>query len=129
MTKSFMIVAGTALLAVAVSSVANAASKRTSATADSDVRQILRMMDRDQNGTVSKDEFLQYMSQTYDRLDVNGNQQLESHELRPLASGNWMRCDQLALQRGVTVNERRSSENGPSPWKQFMDSCMAGRVH
>ena len=81
MTKSIMTVAGTALLVVAVSSGANAASKRTSATANSDVRQILRMMDRDQNGAVSKDEFLQYMSQTYDRLDVNGNQQLESHEL------------------------------------------------
>jgi hypothetical protein len=39
-------------------------------------------MDADKNGTVSKDEFLQFMSQTYDSLDVNRSHQLEPGELQ-----------------------------------------------
>jgi hypothetical protein len=44
-------------------------------------------------------------------------------------SRNWDQCEALAMQRGVLVNERRGSEAGRSPWKQFMDSCLAGQVH
>ncbi len=42
----------------------------------------MRMMDRDQNGAVSKGEFLAYMSGIYDHLDVNGNRRLEQSEVR-----------------------------------------------
>ena len=56
------------------------ASKRTAATASSDVRKLLRLMDKDRNGSVSKDEFMQFMSQTFDRLDVNKGGELESKE-------------------------------------------------
>ena len=42
----------------------------------------MRMMDRDQNGAVSKGEFLAYMSGIYDHLDVNGNRKLEPSEVR-----------------------------------------------
>ena len=45
---------------------------------------IVRMMDADKNGVVSKEEFLNYMSRVFDRLDVNGNMQLEPSELRQL---------------------------------------------
>jgi Ca2+-binding EF-hand superfamily protein len=38
-------------------------------------------MDKDKNGAVSKDEFMEYMSQTFDRLDVNKGGQLERSEL------------------------------------------------
>jgi Ca2+-binding EF-hand superfamily protein len=48
-----------------------AVSRRTAAAASADVRALVRMMDKDQNGAVSKDEFLQYMGEVYDRLDVN----------------------------------------------------------
>jgi hypothetical protein len=41
--------------------VVSAASKRTNAVAHADVRQLLQLMDRDKNGTVSKFEFLRYM--------------------------------------------------------------------
>jgi Ca2+-binding EF-hand superfamily protein len=70
------------LVAGAVSSDASAASKRTDAAARSDVRQLLSLMDKDKNGTVSKEEFLQYMSATFDALDVNRSGQLEPTELR-----------------------------------------------
>jgi Ca2+-binding EF-hand superfamily protein len=69
------------LVAGAVSSHASAASKQTDATARSDVRHLLSLMDRDKNGTVSKEEFLQYMSETFDSLDVNRSGQLEPTEL------------------------------------------------
>jgi hypothetical protein len=42
--------------------------------------------------------------------------------------GKWDSCEQLALQRGDSVNERRSAESGPSPFRQFMKSCLAGNV-
>jgi Ca2+-binding EF-hand superfamily protein len=55
---------------------------RTAATA----QQLVRRMDRDANGRVSKSEFLQHMSQTFDRLDVNKSGQLEPNELQRLPS-------------------------------------------
>jgi hypothetical protein len=42
--------------------------------------------------------------------------------------GKWDSCEQLALQRGDSVSERRSAESGPSPFRQFMKSCLAGKV-
>ena len=41
--------------------------------------------------------------------------------------GKWDTCERLALQRGDSVNERRSAESGPSPFRQFMKSCLAER--
>jgi hypothetical protein len=43
--------------------------------------------------------------------------------------GKWDSCEELAMSRGVEVNERRSSETGPSAWRQFMVACLAGKVH
>jgi len=127
-TRKLVAVIGTALAIGSMSTSAFAVSKRTATAAEADVRALVRMIDKDQNGTVSRDEFLQYMGQVFDRLDVNRSGQLETAEVRPLASSNWVRCDALAFQRGIDINERRSSETGPSPWKQFMDSCLAGKV-
>ena len=97
--RNIMALAGISLMVGTISSTALAASKRTEATALADARQIVRMMDRDQNGAVSKDEFVQYMSEMFDRLDVNANRELEATEVRPLTSSNWLRCDALAMQR------------------------------
>lgn len=126
--RNIIAAAGISLIIGSMSSAAFAATKRTEMAAESDVQQLLRMMDKDKNGTVSKDEFMQYMSEVFDRLDINANRELEAGELRPMTSPNWLRCDALAIQRGVLATERRSSEAGPSPWKQFMDSCLAGKV-
>ena len=76
------------LLAV-ISTSAIAQSKNTKVTATRDVRQLIQLMDKDKNGTVSKEEFMDYMSQTFDRLDVNKSGQLEPEELRRLTRPDW----------------------------------------
>jgi hypothetical protein len=75
----------TSLIVGTFSTAALAVSKRTAA-ADRDVKSLLHMMDKDQNGVVSKDEFLEFMSQEFDRLDVNKSNTLEPSEMRPLVS-------------------------------------------
>jgi len=40
----------------------------------------------------------------------------------------WNTCEALAMNRGIMVTERRSSDTGPSPFRQFMVSCLAGKV-
>jgi len=50
---------------------------------------LLRQMDRNRNGTVSKAEFLQFMSRKFNRLDANRNGKLDRNELRPLIRGRW----------------------------------------
>jgi len=75
---------------VMASTAAVAFSKRTVAVADSGVRQVLRLMDKDMNGTVSKDEFIRFMLQRFDRLDINRNGRLERNELRPMNIPNWI---------------------------------------
>ena len=37
-------------------------------------------------------------------------------------------CEALAMNRGLTINERLSSEQGPSAHQQFMVACLAGKV-
>jgi hypothetical protein len=39
------------------------------------------LMDKDKNRVVSKEEFLQFISSEFDRLDVNRNEQLERREM------------------------------------------------
>ena len=46
----------------------------------------------------------------------------------PQIPGLWDKCDELALSRGIVVNDRRGSEGGPSAWRQFMVACMSGKV-
>jgi len=70
---------------------------RTKAAAKVDVQQLLRMMDTDKSGTVSKDEFLQFMSETFSRLDVNKNDRLEREELRQWDDPNWLVCHDLRI--------------------------------
>src|ERR1700693_3875775 len=81
MTGKIIALIGMSLIGGSVSTAAVALSKRTNAAATVDARQLVRMMDTDKNGTVSKDEFIEFMSQTFDRLDVNKSGQLEREEL------------------------------------------------
>jgi Ca2+-binding EF-hand superfamily protein len=128
MYRKLVALVGMSLMIGSASTSAFAVSKRTATTASADVRALVRMMDRDQNGAVSKEEFLQYMGEVFDSLDINKSGQLEPNEVRSLASRDWLACNTLAFQRGVNVNDRRSSEYGPSDWRQFMTSCLAGKV-
>ena len=68
-------------------------------------------MDTDKNGTVSKEEFLQFMSRTYDTLDVSRNRQLELNELRRMTVPNWL-LDVVCTrkQRREVLPERRMRE-------------------
>jgi Ca2+-binding EF-hand superfamily protein len=79
----------TSFVVSAISTAALAVSKGTATTADRDVRTLVRMMDKDQNGVVSKDEFMQFMSREFDRLDVNKNGTLEPREMRPIRNPSW----------------------------------------
>jgi EF-hand domain pair len=45
------------------------------------VIQLLKRMDTDQNGKVSKAEFMTFMSAEFDRLDVDRNGELDATEL------------------------------------------------
>jgi len=54
---------------------------------------LLRQMDTDRNGTVSKREFVQFMSRKFNRLDINHNGILEPNELRPLVRGRGSKRD------------------------------------
>jgi len=58
-----------------------AASNRALAASEESTRRVIRLMDKDKNGVVSKEEFLQFMSKEFDRLDVNRNEQLERREM------------------------------------------------
>lgn len=86
MTRRTIALIATSLLVSTVSTAALAVSKRTASTADRDVRTLVRMMDNDMNGVVTKDEFMQFMGQTFDRLDVNKSGTLEPRELHPLTT-------------------------------------------
>jgi len=80
--------AGSSIGSGSHSTAAFAASKRALAAGQGSTRQLIRLMDKDKNGVVSKEEFLQFMSEEFDRLDVNRNEQLERRELRR-AIPNW----------------------------------------
>ena len=128
MYRNLVALVGMSLMIGSASTSAFAVSKRTATAASADVRALVRMMDKDINGAVSKQEFMDFMSQTFDHLDINASGQLEPNEVRPLTSSKWLDCESLALQRGVVVTERGRTETGPSPWRQFMTSCLAGKV-
>ena len=63
-------------------------TKNTEHMVDASIRKLLRQMDKDKNGTVSKNEFLRYFSERFDRLDVNGDRRLVPDELRPMLIPN-----------------------------------------
>jgi Ca2+-binding EF-hand superfamily protein len=97
MTAKFTALVGMSLVAATISTAALAAGKRADTAAESQVRALLRQMDKDKNGTVSKDEFMQYMSQMFDRLDNDSSNQLERKELRRMSDPNSMLCHDLHM--------------------------------
>ena len=88
MTKTIALIA-TSLIVCTVSSGALAVSKRTASTAERDVRELMHLMDTDKNGVVSKDEFMQFMSREFDRLDVDKSGTLERREMRAIRNPDW----------------------------------------
>jgi Ca2+-binding EF-hand superfamily protein len=77
-----LVVGSASTAAVALTKTKHQANTRTSATTVEarDVNQLIRLMDTDMNGRVSKQEFLGFMSQMFDRADVNKSEKLERGE-------------------------------------------------
>ena len=89
MTQKIIALAGVLLIAGAVAT-AEAAKKRVPSRAHEEAvetSELVKMLDIDKNGVVSKEEFMNFMSREFDRLDVNKNQQLEPSELSRAALG------------------------------------------
>ena len=86
--RSTIFLVGVSLAVGVISTSTIAQSKNTKATATR-AHQLLRAMDKDKDGTVSKQEYLDFMSGTFNRLDVKKNGQLKEEELRRLTSPDW----------------------------------------
>lgn len=52
------------------------------ALGENDVKQLLLIMDTDKNGKISKQEWMNYMSAEFDRLDKDKSGELDPSELR-----------------------------------------------
>ena len=68
-------------LLIGAATPAFAVSSRGLAQGEKETRELLQLMDRDQNGRVSKQEFMQFMEAEFDRLDVDHNGELTVREL------------------------------------------------
>ena len=88
--KPIVLLISISLPIAGLSSQVSALSNRTNAVARADVRQLVNLMDKDKNGVVSRDEFLQFMGQIFDKLDINRSGQLERSELRQMTNPNWL---------------------------------------
>ena len=82
MARKLLFTIATWLAVEAISTTAFAFSKHTDAVTDASVRRLLRLMDKDKDGFVSKNEFMNYFSQRFDRLDVNHDRRLAPEEMR-----------------------------------------------
>jgi hypothetical protein len=89
MTCRAIVLIAMSVVVSTVSTAALAVTKQTTATADRDVRTLVQMMDRDKDGAVSKDEFMEFMSREFDRLDVKKSGKLEPQHLRPVRNPSW----------------------------------------
>jgi hypothetical protein len=83
-TRKAIVLIAASLAVSTVSTAALAASK-----ADREVGTLVKMMDKDKNGSVSKEEFLQFMGREFDRLDVDKSGTLEQKEMLPLRNPSW----------------------------------------
>jgi hypothetical protein len=83
MCRELVALVGMSLMIGPASTRASAVSKRTSAAAPADVRALVRMMDKDQNGTVLKEGVPAIHGRGFDRLDLNGSGQLEPNLQSP----------------------------------------------
>jgi EF hand len=74
-------VALAAALTAAASMPASGNSERLSAAGEKHVLQLMRLMDRDRNVRVTKEEFMQFVEAEFDRLDANRSGDLSTKEL------------------------------------------------
>ena len=68
---------------IRASAVVDPPSPKTLAKAEPEAKRLLKLMDKDQNGKVSKEEFMMFMSAEFDRLDKDHSGELDVNELNP----------------------------------------------
>jgi Ca2+-binding EF-hand superfamily protein len=84
---AFVGLAAAALLAsgtwvgTAVAREVTAPTQHQIAKGDAEVKQLLLLMDKDENGKISKKEFMGFMEREFDRLDKDKSGQLDVKEL------------------------------------------------
>jgi hypothetical protein len=62
------------------------------AAGDASVRELLRLMDKNKDGSVSKDEFMRFMSEEFDRLDADHSGDLSREELSSPCQAEGAQC-------------------------------------
>ncbi len=77
----FAICFAMSVTALSASETSFAASRRAVAVGEGQVRQLLLLMDQDQNGQVSRAEFMRFMEAEFDGLDVDRSGELNPEEL------------------------------------------------
>jgi hypothetical protein len=59
----------------------NSPAPASLAKGETEVMHLLKLMDKDQNGKVSKEEFMKFMDAEFDRLDTDKSGELDVREL------------------------------------------------
>lgn len=83
MLIALMIAPGTAVVRFALAQkVAAPVQEDEFALANEDVKELLLLMDKDKNGKISKQEWMNFMEAEFNRLDKAGSGELDPNELR-----------------------------------------------
>ena len=82
--------AAVVLASATVTGTAKAADSDASiAAGEAETKQLLRLMDKDQNGKVSKEEFIKFMETEFDRLDTSKDGELDVAELLKMRTQSY----------------------------------------
>ena len=97
-SKSALIVSSGVLMAWLLVTPKSAAAQSTTSLDKGEYNtvELLRVMDKDHNGTVSRAEFDNYMNKEFDSLDVNRDGQLDENELAQM-HWNYLTTQMLPL--------------------------------
>lgn len=82
MDRRRWLLAAMSLTGFAAAQKLGSASPDKLAAANENVKKLLLLMDADKNGKISKSEWMSFMEAEFDRLDKDGNGQLDLAELR-----------------------------------------------
>jgi Ca2+-binding EF-hand superfamily protein len=82
MDRRRWLVAAMSLTGIAVAQKLGSSQQDKFAAANENVKELLLLMDADKNGKISKGEWMSFMEAEFNRLDKDGNGELDLAELR-----------------------------------------------